>query len=75
MDPLTAGIALPLLSNFLGSIFAAPAVGPSGPTTAQIAALLARQKSESDASRNAWLIGLGLASVGAVVMVVMLGRK
>jgi hypothetical protein len=44
---------------------------PAGPTAAQVAAALAEQQRRSDATRNAWLIGVGLAAAGVVAFVAL----
>jgi hypothetical protein len=75
MEPVTAGILSQFLPGLLGNIFGSPAATPTGPTTAQIAAMLRAQQTASDSARNAWLIGLGLAAAGAVALVVVLSRK
>jgi hypothetical protein len=77
MDPITGGLVAQLASGLFSNLFSSPSAVAPGPSQAQINALLTQQAAgrAADASRNAWMIGIGLAAAGAVVMVVVLARK
>jgi hypothetical protein len=78
MDPITGGLLVQLGSGLLTNLFSTPsAAAAPGPSQAQIAAILAQQATTraAESTRNAWMIGIGLAAAGAVAMVVVLARK
>jgi hypothetical protein len=77
MDPITGGLIAQLGAGLLSSIFSPPAAAASGPTQAQIQAVLSQQAATraAESTRTAWMIGLGVAAVGAVGAVFLLSRK
>jgi hypothetical protein len=74
LDPITATVVTTLGGDLIKSLLG----GGSSPglTPAQIAAIQQQQRAAADgASRQAWMIGLGLAAVGVVAVVLISRRK
>lgn len=72
-DPATAALLLPIASNLFSSIFGGGSSAPAGPTAAQIAAEMERQR-QAASSKSTLLIGVGLAGVGVLAAILLLGR-
>lgn len=72
MDPITASLVTSLGTSLVSSIFRPPA--PSGPSEAEILALLEAQRRRQEAQRNAWLIGGGIAAAGLIAYL-LISRK
>lgn len=77
MDPITGGLLANIFAPILTGLFSTAPATPAGPTQAQIQAALSQQAASraAEATRTAWMIGLGVAAVGAVGAVVLLSRK
>lgn len=76
LDPITGTLLTNVASNLLQNIFGPSQ--PSGPSSADIAAALARQRQQQQADsarRNAWMIGIGLAAVGVVAVWMLSSRR